>query len=96
MSGLSQNLEPMGLSFHDGKRPAGSTITPWGGGGGGGESIGVGSDTLASSHITLTTSKGGTVAANTEQRKCSKYSHLDRSLHFFLVAVQRLINFSMN
>ena len=56
----------------------------------GGEGIGVGcdlSDTLTPSHITLAASKGGAVAANAEQRKHSKYSHLDRSLLFVPVAI---------
>ena len=42
------------------------------------------------SSLSLAASKGGAVAANAEQRKHSKYSHLDRSLLFVPVTIETL------
>ena len=86
---IPSHLEPMSLSYRDGKRPDGATVVPWREGRALVWDVTC-PDTLAPSHITLAASKGGVVAANAEQRKHSKYSHLDRSLLFVPVAIETL------
>ena len=76
----------MGLSYRDGKRPDEAMVVPWREGRALMWDVTC-PDTLALLHITLAASKGGAVA---EQRKHSKYSHLDCSLLFVPVAIETL------
>ena len=48
------------------------------------------SDTLAASHSPVASVEAGAVAAEAEQRKKQKYSHLHSSHHFMPVAVETL------
>jgi len=47
-------------------------------------------DTVAPSYIAVATSGAGAVAAQAEERKCSKYCHLDASHIFVPVAIETL------
>ena len=73
--------EPSGLYRSDGKRPDGITIVPWKNG-----KLLVWDatcpDTYAPSYFAFATSEAGAVAAQAEERKCSKYCHL-LSIHSF-------------
>ena len=80
-------LEPAGISRSDGKRPDGISLVPWERG-----RLLVWdatcSDTYAPSYITSAASEAGAVASQAEERKITKYSHLDASLLFIPVAVE--------
>ena len=47
-------------------------------------------DTLAPSHRQLASREAGAVAASAEQRKKSKYAHLEATQHFVPIAVETL------
>ena len=47
-------------------------------------------DTLAPSHLALAIREAGAVAASAEQRKRTKYLHLETTHHFVPVAVETL------
>ena len=47
-------------------------------------------DSLAPSYTTLAAREARAVAANAEQRKHSKYSHLDATHHFVSIATETL------
>ena len=76
------HLEPSGLYRNDGKRPDGASMVPWRGG-----KVLVWdatcADSLAPSYTTLAAREARAVAANAEQRKHSKYSHLDATHHYY-------------
>ena len=82
-------LEPTGPYRSDGKRPDGVSLVPW--------KCGrvlvwdtTCSDTLAASHSPVASMEASAVAAEAEQRKKQKYSHLNSSHHFVPVAVETL------
>ena len=83
------HLEPSGLYRNDGKRPDGVSMVPWRGG-----KVLVWdttcADSLAPSYTTLAAREARAVAANAEQRKHSKYSHLDATHHFVPIATETL------
>ena len=86
---IPSHLEPSGLFRSDGKRPDGATVVPWRCG-----RILVWdatcSDTLAPSHQTLAAREARAVAMEAEQRKCTKYVHLESSHIFIPIAVETL------
>ena len=86
---IPSHLEPTGLYCTDGKKPDGATIVPWKGG-----RVLVWdltcADTLAPSHRQLASREAGAVAASAEQRKKSKYAHLEATHHFVPIAVETL------
>ena len=79
---VPSRLEPFGIYHSDGKRPDGITIVPWERG-----KLLVWdvtcSDTFAGSYAAAASREPGAVAALAEDRKVSKYVHLD-SLHLFI------------
>ena len=54
------------------------------------QSVGVGRNMSAPSHITLVAREGGAVAADAEHRKRLKYTHLERSHYFVPVAIETI------
>ena len=54
------------------------------------QSVGVGRNMSAPSHITLAAREGGAVAADAEHRKRLKYTHLERSHYFVPVAIETI------
>ena len=84
---IPSTLEPSGLSWSDGKRPDGVTITPWQAG-----------RTLvwdvtcpytyATSHTILATRETGAVAASAEEKKTTKYVELARTHYVTPLAVE--------
>ena len=84
---IPSRLEPSGLYRSDGKRPDGITIVPWKNG-----KLLVWDatcpDTYAPSYSAFATSEAGVVAAQAEERKCSKYCHLLSSHSFAPVAIE--------
>ena len=83
------HLEPSGLYRNDGKRPDGASMVPWRGG-----KVLVWdapcADSLAPSYTTLAAREARAVAANAEQRKHSKYSHINATHHFVPIATETL------
>ena len=83
------HLEPTGLYRSDGKRPDGASLVPWRCG-----RVLVWDatcvDTLAPSHRTLASRECRAAAMEAEQRKGSKYSHLEVTHCFIPVAVETL------
>jgi hypothetical protein len=86
---IPAELEPSGLSRTDGKRPDGVTMIPY--------SRGLCAvwdftcpDTLAPSHISSSSSEGGSVAQTAEHLKRQKYSNLESSYQFHPVAIETL------
>ena len=83
------HLEPTGLYRSDGKRPDGASLVPWRCG-----RVLVWDatcvDTLAPSHRTLASRECRAAAMEAEQRKRSKYSHLEVTHCFIPVAVETL------
>ena len=84
---VPSRLEPAGLWGSDGKRPDGMTIIPWSRG-----RLLVWDatccDVFAASHIGAAVSEPGAVAAKAEDKKVSKYCHLDACYQFVPVAVE--------
>ena len=84
---FSSRLEPLGIYRSDGKRPDGITIVPWKNG-----KFLVWDvtcpDTYVPSYSAFATRKSGAVAAQAEERKCSKYCHLVSSHTFTAVAIE--------
>ena len=82
---VPSRLVPSGLYRSDGKRPDGITIVPWKNG-----KLLVWDatcpDNYAPSYSALATRESGAVAAQAEERKCSKYCHLVSSHTFAPVA----------
>ena len=83
------HLEPTGLYRSDGKRPDGASVVPW--------KYGrvlvwdaTCADTLAPSHQAMAAREPRAVAVDAEQRKKSKYSHLETTHCFVPVAVETL------
>ncbi len=83
-------LEPVGLKRDDGSRPDGMTIIPWLNG----KSLvwdATCSDTLAPSHLPISTKEAGMVAENAAKRKKSKYKAIiEDGYHFIPFAVETL------
>ena len=86
---ILSHLEPTGLYHTDGKRPNGATMVPWKSG-----RVLVWdvtcADTLAPSHRHLASREAGAVAASAEQRKKSKYTHLEATHQFVPIAIETL------
>ena len=78
---VPSRLEPSGIYRSDGKCPDGMSIVPWKSG-----KLLVWdvtcADTFAPLYTSIASSKPGAAAAQAEERKCSKYSHLS-STHIF-------------
>lgn len=86
---IPAELEPAGLSRTDGKRPDGVTMVPY--------SRGLCAvwdftcpDTLAPSHLSSSSSAGGSVAQSAESLKKQKYRNLESAYQFHPVAVETL------
>jgi len=82
-------LEPQGTCRDDGKRPDGLTMVPW--------RQGkcmiwdvtcVDVDTLAPSHVELTSNLAGSAANEAEKKKCAKYSSLSNQFIFVPVGFE--------
>ena len=85
-AGVPTQLEPSGIGQSDGKRPDGSTVTPWRCG----RALAwdyTCPDTFAPSHVMLATSEAGAVADQAEVRKM-KYANLQSSHLFVPVAIE--------
>ena len=84
---IPSRLEPSGLYRTDGKRPDGITVVPWKSG-----RLLVWDatcpDTFAPSYVASATNEAGAVAALAEERKKTKYAHLDSSHTFTPVAIE--------
>ena len=84
---VPSRLEPSGIYRSDGKRPDGMSIVPWKSG-----KLLVWdvtcADTFAPSYTSIASSKPGAVAAQAEERKCSKYSHLSLNHIFTPVSIE--------
>jgi hypothetical protein len=82
-------LEPPDLSMQDGSRPDGLTLIPWAHG----KSLAwdfTCCDTLAASHVGRTSVTAGAAAAAGEQRKHTKYAHLQPTFTFLPIAVETM------
>ena len=79
--GIPACLEPSGLSRSDGKRPDGLTLVPWERGRPIIWDVTV-PDTMAPSYQSAAVSQSGSVAAQAEAKKSSKYNHLSFSYSF--------------
>ena len=84
---IPSRLDPSGIFRPDGKRPDGITVVPWTSG-----RLLVWDatcpDTFAPSYLPSAASGVGVVAATPEERKKSKYSHLDQYHLFVPVAIE--------
>ncbi len=84
---IPSQLEPVGLSRSDGKRPDGASVVPWERG-----RLLVWDvtcpDTLAPSYLSVASSGVGEVASAAETRKLLKYQHLD--CHFAPIAIETM------
>ncbi|KAF2891992.1 hypothetical protein ILUMI_14181 [Ignelater luminosus] len=84
------NLEPSGICRDDGKRPDRMTLIPWTKG----KTLvwdATCTDTLAPSHLEISTKMAGQVAENATVRKCNKYkSIVDQNYQFLAFAVETL------
>lgn len=86
-SGFPAILEPCGISRSDGKRPDGMTLIPWNRG----KSLLWDStcvDTLAPSHLSLTSKIAGSAAESAVRIKRQKYHHLLSTHEFYAFAVE--------
>src|SRR6201995_310620 len=81
--------EPSGLSRTDGKRPDGMTLIPWQAGKNLVWDVTV-ADTLAASHLPITSQLPGSAAENASDKKESKYSELARTYIFMPIAFETL------
>ena len=88
-AGVPSTKEPSGLSRTDGKRPDGITLIPW--------QVGktlmwdvTVADTLAASHLPVTSQQAGTAAEKASERKDLKYAELSRSHLFVPIACETL------
>lgn len=88
-AGIPSLLEPPGCSRNDGKRPDGMSYGPW--------SKGrqliwdvTCVDTVSISNIVLSSSAGGTAAAEAEKRKVQKYGNLLDRFIFYPFGVETL------
>ena len=84
---VPSRLEPSGIYRSDGKRPDGMSIVPWKSG-----KLLVWdvtcAETFAPSYTSIASSKPGAVAAQVEERKCSKYSHLSSNHIFTPISIE--------
>jgi len=88
-AGIPSSKEHSGLSRSDGKRPDGMTLIPWQAG----KSliwVVTVADTLASSHLPVTSQQTGGAAESASSRKETKYAELARSYLFMPVACETL------
>ena len=88
-AGIPSSKEPSGLSRSDGKRPDGMTLIPWQGGKSLLWDVTV-ADTLAVSHLPITSRQPGAAAENASDRKEVKYAELARAHIFMPVAFETL------
>ena len=86
-AGVPAQLEPSGICRSDGKRPDGSTVTPWRCGRALAWDVTC-PDTFAPSHVMLATSESGAVADQSEDRKRVKCADLQSSHLFIPVAME--------
>ena len=84
---IPARLEPSGLYRSDGKRPDGISVVPWKSG-----KLLVWDatcpDTFAPSYSSRATNEAGAVATQAEERKEAKYTHLNSTHAFTLVAIE--------
>ena len=86
-AGIPSRLEPKGTNPSDGSRPDGVSLVPWKRG----RPITwdfTCPDTFAPSHLPHSSVESGAVAADAENSKALKYSHLSNTSHFIPVAVE--------
>ena len=86
-AGVPSQLEPLGLSRQDGKRPDGVTVMPWRQG----RSLiwdATCSDTFAASYVNLASTRAGAVADQAERRKTAMYNHLLPTHLFYPVSIE--------
>ena len=86
---IPSSLEPKGLLLHDEKRPDGLSLIPWQRG----KCLlwdATVTDTLAPSHLRLSSVSAGTAANKAAVGKTRKYSELLRAYHFVPVAIETL------
>ncbi|KAI8420457.1 hypothetical protein MSG28_008945 [Choristoneura fumiferana] len=86
---VPSTFEPVGLARDDSKRPVGMTLVPWQMG----RPIILDAtcvDTLAPSHLAMTSLKAGAAAATAETAQCRKYENLANNFIFAAFAVERL------
>ena len=88
-AGIPSSKEPSGLSRSDGKRPDGMTMIPWQTGKSLIWDVTV-ADTLAASHLSITSRQAAAAAENASDRKEVKYSELARSFIFVPIAFETL------
>ena len=86
---ILSHLEPTGVYHTDGKRPNGATMVPWKSGRMLVWDVTC-ADTLAPSHRQLASREAGAVVASAEQRKKSKYAHLEATHQFVPIAIETL------
>ena len=88
-AGTPSHLEPVGLSRDDGKRPDGATLVPWARG-----RCLVWDftcvNTIARSHLGISSTKPGSLSAAAEEKKRKKYSTLSDTYSFVPIAVETL------
>ena len=88
-AGVPSHLEPVGLSRDDGKRPDGATLIPWKRG-----RCLVWDftcvNTIARSHLGLSTNEAGSLSVSAEERKKRKYATLSDNYSFTPIAIETL------
>ena len=88
-AGVPSHLEPVGLSRDDGKRPDGATLVPWKQG-----RCLVWDftcvNTIARSHLGLSTTEAGSLSTTAEEKKRKKYASLSDIYLFTPIAVETL------
>ena len=84
---VPSRLEPSGIYRSDGKRPDGMSIVPWKSGKFFVWDVTC-ADNFAPLYTSIASSKPGAVAAQAEERKCSKYSHLSSNHIFTPVSIE--------
>ena len=88
-AGVLSHLEPVGLCREDGKRPDGATLVPWKRG-----RCLVWDftcvNTIARSHLGISSSKAGSLSAAAEEKKTKKYLSLSDTFLFTPIAIETL------
>lgn len=92
-AGIPSSKEPSGLSRTDGKRPDGMTLIPWQTGKSLVWDVTV-ADTLAASHLPITSQQPGGAAETASDRKELKYAELATTYTFVPIACETLGSFS--
>ena len=88
-AGVPSTKEPAGLSRTDGKRPDGITLIPWQAGRSLIWDVTV-ADSLATSHLPITSQQAGGAAESASDRKETKYTELARSNILVPISFERL------